>query len=232
MSAAPINAAKIEKGYLVKPEEESVEAKRIPLHFNPLTLSYSVEASQQQQNQPKPAGQAQFTAQYSAKLSFDALFDNTDTGVDIRITTNQIVQFLQPTPGASQTKGANAPPLLLFHWGAFRFTGVLTAYKETIEFFSKEGVPLRSSVSLTLLKQEKVLELEDKDIKSNTAGSLVPTGAGDSALSAATRGGDPAAARALASANGLESLRFTGGATLQVGGGAGASASASFAGGA
>lgn len=35
----------------------------------------------------------------------------------------------------------------------------------------------------------------------------------------ATRGGDPSAARQLGASNGLESLRFTGGASLQVGGG-------------
>ncbi len=226
-------AANIEKGYLVAPDDEADENKRIKLHFNPNSLSYTVEASAQQGNQPNRTGQVQYAAQYSARLSLDTFFDNTDTGEDVRLTTDRIAQMLQPAPaagggGASHTNGVAAPPLVVFHWGAFRFTGVLTQYKETIEFFAKEGVPLRSAVSLTLLKQDKTLE-RDASAKANTGGALVPTSGSDSALSAATRGGDPRAARGLASANGLESLRFTGGATLQVGGAFQASAGVSSA---
>jgi hypothetical protein len=216
----PIDASAVEKGYLVPSDRESDTGQRITLHFNPTTLTYSLEASTAQQNQPNRTGQAQNVSQFSAKLSFDAIFDNTDNGDDVRVTTNRIAQLLQPS-GASQDSGNNAPPLVVFHWGAFRFTGVLNQYRETIDFFAKEGVPLRSTVSLTLVKQDKALELEQGATGSRTppTGSLVPTRASDSALSAATRGGDPRAARALAASNGLESLRFTGGVTLEVGGG-------------
>ncbi len=222
-------ASKLEKGYVVPVDKESDENQRIVLHFNPNSLGYTVEAAAQQQNQPNPSGQVQYAAQFSARLSFDTVFDNTDTGDDVRLTTNRFVDFLQPQPAAGSTNGVGAPSLLVFHWGAFRFTGVLTQYKETIEFFSREGVPLRSALSLTLLKQDKTLE-RDASVTTNTGGSLVPTSGGDSALSAATRGGNPAAARGLASANGLASLRFTGGAALQVGGSASVQASAGFSG--
>jgi contractile injection system tube protein len=224
----PTDANGIEKGYLVKSEEEQDQNKRILLHFNPTSLTYTVEAAEKQQDKPNRTGQTQHVAQYSAKLSFDALFDNTDTGEDIRVTTSKIAVLLQPAPAADATKdsGKSAPSKLIFQWGSFRFSGVLIQYKETIDFFAKEGIPLRSTVSLTLVEQEKPVPIEAHGPKSNTAGSLVPTGASDSALSAATRGGNPAAARALATANGLESLRFTGGATLQVGGSGGVQASA------
>src|SRR4029077_18705018 len=125
-------------------EEESDVSKRIVFDFNPLTLSYSLEASSQQQNQPDRTGQQQHVSQFAAKLSFDAVFDNTDIGEDVRGTTLRIAEFLkpsQPAGGATKNSGAGAPALLLFHWGAFRFQGVLTQYKETIDFFSKEGVP-------------------------------------------------------------------------------------------
>jgi hypothetical protein len=229
----PIDASAVEKGYLVKSDEESDKSKRIPLHFNPVSLSYSVEASQQQQNQPNRTGQVQYAAQYSAKLSFDVIFDNTDNGEDVRVTTSKVGQFLQPSPpaqGSSADSGVNAPPLLLFHWGAFRFTGVLTQFKETLDFFAKEGIPLRSTVSLTLVQQEKPVPIEPGGPKAPTQGSLVPTSRSDSALSAATRGGNPGAARALAAANNLESLRFTAGATLEVGAGGGAKVSAGLVG--
>jgi hypothetical protein len=224
----PTDANGIEKGYLVKSEEESNPDKRIQLHFNPASLTYTVEAAEKQQEKPDRTGQTQHIAQYSAKLSFDALFDNTDTGEDIRVTTSKIAQLLKPAPAADATKdsGKSAPAKLIFQWGSFRFSGILTQYKETVDFFAKEGIPLRSTLSLMLVEQEKPVPIDSGGPKSNTTGSLVPTSGSDSALSAATRGGNPGAARALASANGLESLRFTGGATLQVGAGGGTNASA------
>jgi hypothetical protein len=224
------DAIQVEKAYLVKNSDASDASARILLHFNPVSLTYSLEASSSQQNQPNPAGATQHVSQYSAKLSFDAIFDNTDTGEDVRITTQKIAAFLKPdlaASGATSDSGNNAPPLLLFHWGAFRFRGVLNQFKETIDFFSKEGVPLRSNLSLGMNEQGPPLEPESAP-KSNTQGSLVPTSATDSAASVAQRGGNAAAARALATANGLESLRFTGGATLQVDSSAGTRSSSGF----
>lgn len=228
----PIDASAVEKAYLVKKPDENDASKRVQLHFNPVSLSYSVEASSSQQNQPNRTGQTQHASPYSAKLSFDAIFDNSDTGEDVRLTTSWISACLAPSPaqdsGSTPDSGVGAPPQLVFHWGAFRFEGVLNQYKETIDFFSKEGVPLRSAVSLTLLEQLKTLPTDTPPPKSKKTGPLVPTKSSDSALSAATRGGNPAAARALAAANGLENLRFTDGATLQISAPVTAKASAGF----
>jgi hypothetical protein len=206
----PIDASSITRAYLVKSEDEANESARVLFDFNPLTLSYSLEASQQQQNTPNKTGQTQSVSQFSAKLNFDAIFDNTDVGEDVRNTTSRVANFLRPAPpadGATQDSGASAPALVLFHWGAFRFQGVLNQYKETIDFFSKEGVPLRATLSLGLTEQGPKLPDDPHAPTANTGGALVPTGALDSALAVATRGGNPAAARALASANNLESLR-------------------------
>jgi len=227
----PIDASQVEKAYLVKNSDAGNASARIPLHFNPVSLVYSLEASSAQQNQPNPTGATQHVSQFSAKLSFDAIFDNTDTGEDIRITTQKIAAFLKPdlaAAGGSADSGNGAPPLLLFHWGAFRFQGVLNQFKETIDFFSKEGVPLRSNLSLGMTEQGPPLQADPNKPTTSTQGSLVPTAASDSASSVAQRGGNALAGRALASANGLESLRFTGGATLEVSGVASPKASAGF----
>lgn len=227
----PIDAINVEKAYLVKNNEDSDPAKHIPLHFNPVTLTYSLEASSSQQNQPNPTGATQHVSQFTAKLSFDAIFDNTDTGEDVRITTQKIAAFLKPdlvAAGGSSDSGNSAPPLLLFHWGAFRFQGVLNQFKETIDFFSKEGVPLRSSLSLGMTEQGPPLQADPNAPRSDTRGSLVPTAASDSAASVAQRGGNPGAARPLAAANGLESLRFTSGNPLIVNSSVSSRASAGF----
>jgi len=205
----------------------------LTVHFNPTSLVYSVENSvSQQSGNPK---KAQYVAQFSGKLTMDLQFDTTDNGSDVRTYTNQVALFMQASANASAAAqnaappSANsgsssgpppkAPPVLQFQWGTYIFQGIMDSFKETIDFFSADGVALRALVSIGLSRQDQVFD-EGANLSGPTsAGSLVPTSSSDSALSAATRGGDPNAARQLGADNGLDSLRFTGGAPLQVSGG-------------
>jgi hypothetical protein len=211
--------------------------------FNPVSLVYSIENSvAQQSGAPK---KVQYVAQFSAKLTMDLQFDTTDTGDSVRLLTSQVAQFMQASGNAS-AKAANsapqsadgspqgpppkAPPVLMFQWGAYQFQGIMDSFKETIDFFSIEGVPLRSLVSVGLSRQDVVFGATLGDLLSSTdTGSTVSSALSDSALSLATRGGDPGAARQLGSDNGLESLRFTGGAQMQVGAGVQLNPPAAFA---
>ena len=202
--------------------------KPVPVQFNPATLVYTVENSvAAQSGSPK---KKQYVAQFSGKLTMDLQFDTTDTGTDVRLLTNAIAIFMQATGNASaaaQTAAppsadggdsstpAKAPPVLMFQWGSYQFQGIMDSFKETIDFFSNDGVALRSLVSIGLSRQDLVFD--DKDLsKTTNTGSVVQTSPGSSVQSAATMGGDPNAARQLGADNGLESLRFTGGASLQV----------------
>jgi hypothetical protein len=107
----------------------------------------------------------------------------------------------------------------MFQWGTYQFQGIMDSFKETIDFFSADGVALRALVSIQLSRQDNVFD-EGANLSGPTnAGSLVPSSSSDSALSMATRGGDPSAMRQLGSDNDLESLRFTSGASMQVSGG-------------
>jgi Contractile injection system tube protein len=204
----------------------------LAVHFNPASLVYSVENSvAQQSGGPR---RVQYVAQFSGKLTMDLQFDTTDTGSDVRTVTNQVALFMQASANAtaaaqnsappsangnSSSPPPKAPPVLLFQWGSYQFQGIMDSFKETIDFFSADGVALRALVSIGLSRQDQVFD-EGANLSGPTsAGSLVPSSSGDSALSMATRGGDPGAARQLGAANGLESLRFTNGASLQVGGG-------------
>ena len=208
----------------------------IVVHFNPASLVYSLENSTAQQGgDPK---RRQYAGQFTGKLTMDLQFDTTDTGEDVRTITNQVALFMQSSAqasksgGASSSNGANPPaqPVLAFQWGTYVFKGIMESFKETIDFFSADGVPLRALVSIGLARQDNVFD-EDQSLQGTGtgAGSVVQTSSSDSATSAATKGGDPSAARALAAANGLENPRFTGGASLQVGGGIQFNAAAGFA---
>jgi hypothetical protein len=201
----------------------------VMVHFNPASLVYTVENSvAQQSGGPK---KVQYVAQFSAKLSMDLQFDTTDSGADVRTYTNQVALFMQASAnaaaaaannqtadssGGNQSAPAKAPPVLMFEWGSYQFQGIMESFKETIDFFSNDGVALRALVSIGLARQDFVFDDSNTLSSTSTLGTLVPSGSGDSALSVATRGGDPSAARQLGSDNGLASLRFTGGASLQV----------------
>lgn len=192
----------------------------VPVHFNPASLVYTVENSNPQQGgDPR---RRQSAAQFTGKLTMDLQFDTTDTGADVRNFTTPIALFMQSSAAASKvakSKGSNAPapPVLSFDWGVYHFKGVMESFKETIDFFSADGIPLRALVSIALARQDQVFDAGSS--KPADVGSLVPTPADGSAAAAAARGGDHKATRALARANGLENPRFTGGAVLEVSGG-------------
>jgi hypothetical protein len=201
----------------------------ITVQFNPASLVYSVENSLAQQSGGPQ--KVQYVAQFSGKLSMDLQFDTTDSGSDVRLLTNQVAAFMQAT-GNAQAAAANstppsangqpastpakALPVLQFAWGNYTFQGIMDSFKETIDFFSSDGVALRALVSIGMSRQDQVFDDSSNLSGPSSAGSLVPTSSSASLTSMATLGGDPGAARQLGADNGLESLRFTGGASIQV----------------
>jgi hypothetical protein len=190
----------------------SAGQQTVPVDFNPATLEYAITVNTQGEG-----GQAQQTASSSsAKLSLELIFDSTDTGDDVRGKTNKVERMLQTTPG----EGANPPPQVLsevtFEWGAFKFIGVVDSYKQTMDFFSENGVPLRASVSLSMSQPKYKFDQAAGTTKAQTDQPFVLAGGSPDQI--ARDSGNPSAARGIASANGLESLRSTASKDLGVGG--------------
>ena len=201
-------------------------AANFPVHFNPASLQYTVSNKEQGQGSKKK----QHVSETSAQLSMDLVFDTTDTGRDVRVDTGEIVKLLSP-----DAKAKKAPRMVEFSWGTYSFTGVIEQYKETLDFFSADGVPLRASVSLTLSSKELTFADPDRagasvdgDVTPDTVDVAEPAGGGpqNSPASIANALGAPRAARAIAAANGAASLRFGVEGGLTVSAGAGISASA------
>ncbi|TLD46829.1 MAG: hypothetical protein FAZ92_00888 [Accumulibacter sp.] len=203
----------------------------VPVHFNPASLQHTVSNTLKEEGQG--AKKKQYVSQTTAKLTMDVVFDTTDTGEDVRITTNKMAQLLQPVPEGQSKK---VPPLVKFSWGAYSFTGMVEQFKETIDFFAAGGLPLRSSINLTLSSQDVSFEGGTSSDQASVDGDLaaepvvVPDDEGPlgGPQGAANQAGDPRAARGIAAANGATSLRFGGGGGLAIG----ASASVGFAAGA
>lgn len=192
------------------PQSGPAAGQTIPVHFNPEKLQIDISNTLEDKGQGKD--KKQYVTKSSAKLAMELLFDSTGDGSDVRLETGRIAKLMEP---GKQDGNQGAPPsVVLFEWGAFKFQGLIESYKETLDFFSSNGVPLRASVSVTLANQDKVFERLNKGDSTKRAEPLVQTlsAEGESLTAVASRGGNPAAGRALAAANGLESMRLASGA--------------------
>jgi hypothetical protein len=223
MIAAP-NFQKAQFRYTLDGAEQIV-----PVDFNPSTLDYTVTINAQGEG-----GQTnQVASTASAKLNMELLFDTTDSGEDVRTKTNKVELMLKSGPS---TGAAGAPPTaaptVTFEWGAFSFVGIVDSFKQTMDFFAPNGLPLRASVTLSISASTYNFDQKGGDASNNLNVDqpfVLPDG-DPSALATAT--GDPTAARGIASANGLESLRASAGASIAVGGGVSIGAAATFSAGA
>ena len=196
------------------PQSGKDKGQEIEVHFNPVSLQYTVSNTLEK---GKGNDKKQYVTQSTGKLTMDLVFDTTTDGQDVRTFTEKIARFMEPDE-------KKIPPIIQFEWGTYKFQGMVESYKETIDFFSADGVPLRASINLTLARQDKVFEPTEKS-RADTQAELtpepveVPAGSDQSPTSAATMAGDPRAARSLAAANGFETLRFPSGPVLTVGAG-------------
>ena len=192
-------------------------AEWVDVQFNPASLQLQVS---NELKDTKNSERAQYIAKSNAKLTMDLQFDTTDTGDDVLTITRKLQAFIAPPlPPGEDARRQVPPPVIVFEWGRLKFKGIAEGYKETIDFFSANGVPLRSLVNLTLSQQDKVFD----DAPGGAPESAGPTNddltldaPAASASDLANAGQAPGAARALAAANGQEHLRFGTGAALAV----------------
>lgn len=189
--------------------------QKVKVHFNPVSLQYTVSNTLQEQGSGNK--KKQHVTQSSGKLTMDLIFDTTHDGSDVRRITDKIAQFMQPD-------SQNAPPVVQFEWGTYSFKGMVESFKETIDFFAPTGVPLRASVNLTLAQQDNVFEPHRYNNKFDQNNRLAADSVDVPApfepanypqkdvTQLATQSGNPQAGRALAALNRLESMRFPSGA--------------------
>ena len=213
----------VEKAFFVIREPNAGPPRRssisrtdsIAVNFNPTSLQYVIT------NTPSDPSRGnkkkQYVSKSTAKLTMDLIFDSTDTGIDVRTDTQKIAKLMVPDKDKN-----SAPPLVLFAWGNFMFQGMVDGFKETLDFFSANGIPLRSSVNVTMSQQDNIIQ-EIEKASANTKQSLalqaveVPPSPTANPTTTAAQGGDSRAARDIAASNGLESTRFGSGAPMTVG---------------
>lgn len=157
---------------------EVVGEEEFEVQFNPESLSIAL--SNQVDGGDQAGGSAiQFTSKGSTKLTFDLFFDVTDPQIeqrfnadnkptnitDVRKITKLVADFMQTKKTDKGKDAAFIPPAVRFKWGTFRFDGVVDSLTENIDFFSEQGVPLRSTLSVSISKQDVDFQFNSLEVK-------------------------------------------------------------------
>ncbi|QRN93099.1 hypothetical protein JRI60_28265 [Archangium violaceum] len=195
----------------------------IVAHFNPATLRLTLTTRLGQGKKGTKNEGQQVVNEGSAKLSVELIFDTTDTHKNVCDQTVAVARLLG--------EKNQPPPQTTFDWGAFAFTGIVDSYQETLDFFSVDGVPLRSTVAITMTKTKDIFSRGKPGKEAvgwsggdsgggggsaNQAAQVEAPPPGGSTTVTATQAGVPAAGRAIAAMNGEESMRFPRAPTLTV----------------
>jgi len=203
--------------------DDQQRLNKVTVHFNPETLDITFTNSIQtgRRNQPAQVSVTETTA----KLSMELIFDTTLTGIDVRTETNKLARMMDPaqqTPRRNNNSG-KIPSIVIFQWGTIWFEGYIDTYRERVDYFSSEGVPLRAAVTLSMTQQQRNFEPNTSvNFNNNTgAGDLSPgsnaavnrLGSSKSVTDAvkacnSSAGGSSEAARLIAAANGIENIRL------------------------
>jgi hypothetical protein len=192
------------------------------VQFNPETLkvtySNQVVPPQGKASQDGPAA-FQFVGTGTTKLSLQLWFDvsgqddeTENPVIDVRNLTKNVAYFMTPKEDGKHL----VIPAVRFLWGSFSFDGVMDSLDESLEYFSREGIPLRASMSFGLT-QQKIEAFTGAPGTAASPGGAGPTPGtqpltaarqGESVQSMVARGPAGADWKAVATANGIENPRF------------------------
>lgn len=196
------------------------------VQFNPASLKVSY--SNQIQTKGQGTGAAmQYVGQGDSRLSVELIFDvsgaNATNTQDVRKMTEKIANFMRP--GAKKTENSkngiqSTVSGLRFQWGTFLFDGVLESMDETLDLWSEDGRPLRSTVGMSLKQPGIHFEFETKknpdatQPPATTAGASpvgtnqpTPASKGDNVQNMVAKAGLKADWKAVAARNGIENPR-------------------------
>jgi len=201
---------------------QAADGKVVKVQFNPQTLK--VTSSNQMKSGEQPGGSSlQYAGAGSSKLSLELWFDVTaphhgqsipdNDEYDVRQLVKEVEFFVTPIQREENGQTKYIAPGVRFIWGKFLFDGVVESMDTNLEFFSEDGVPLRASVSFTIVRHKIEFQVGDQappnrpgmpDL-SNQAPSTAKSG--DSVQKIAGQSGQQKNWQAIARANGIENPR-------------------------
>ncbi|MCK9485696.1 MAG: LysM peptidoglycan-binding domain-containing protein [Dehalococcoidia bacterium] len=134
----------------VKAYLETETGSQIPFLFNPSSIDMSRSVSWKPQESPgENAPSLTWDRGQAATMKFDLVLDTTDTGSDVTVHTNKLLDL---TKVDSQKK---RPPWVRLGWGRLSsFKAVITSVTMQFTYFSAAGVPLRARATLNLMQYQ------------------------------------------------------------------------------
>jgi len=206
------------------------------VQFNPTTLKVSLANSLKENERDQTTRASQYIEKSSSSLTVELIFDSSDLfmefgegadaktyDIDVRYDTGMIASLFLYSEKVGDKKAE--PQRCMFAWGSFLFVGIMESMEETIDFFSPEGVPLRSTVALKIVESRFYFETAEAKNTKKTTPSLsnapatvdnAVTQSGPDNSTAINASDNSKSQRATAMYNGVESPRNTGGENLSV----------------
>jgi nucleoid-associated protein YgaU len=138
-----------------KAELHTETGERIKLQFNPAELTISRSNSwKAPEAKGKNAPELRFQSGQSDTLTLSVTLDTTDTGTDVSVRTNALLDLMKvdkKLPGSDRKNNSGRPPWVQLHWGKLSsFKAVIERMQVKFTYFASDGTPLRAKADLTL----------------------------------------------------------------------------------
>ncbi len=121
-------------------------------HFNPKDLSITrkikwIERTRIGEN----SSEMSYAGGEAQDFDIPLLFDNTDTGIDVRKSYLPLLALMDADPTTlNLVTSKGEPPRCRFVWGRFlSFTAVISQLAQKFTFFNADGTPLRAEVKVS-----------------------------------------------------------------------------------
>lgn len=138
----------------------------ISVMFNPSTLKVTLANSLKENERSGNSRAAQYVDKSSSSLSVELIFDSSiefdqrnSIRKDVRQYTGEIANEFMRQPGEGDENAE--PKRCMFVWGTFIFVGIMESFDETLDLFSWEGTPLRSTVAIKMTESRFQFESDD-----------------------------------------------------------------------
>lgn len=140
---------------LVKAQLKTEKGTTFTCRFNPSEITVAKSNSWNAgQSKGANAPKLRFQGGQSATMSLSLVLDTTDTGDDVTVQTNALLDLMKVDTGLAggdKQRNSARPPWVEFHWGNLHsFKAVMERLQLRFTYFAGNGTPLRAKADLTL----------------------------------------------------------------------------------
>ena len=157
-----------EKAYLLTENGTTIKCL-----FNPAELTITKSNTwNAAESKGRNAPELRFQAGQSGTIALSLTLDTTDSGTDVTVHTNQLLDLMKVDTGlAGSDKQRNKarPPWVEFHWGQLHsFKAIVERLQIRFTYFASTGMPLRAKADMTL---KQFNDEEFKPLQNPTSGT-------------------------------------------------------------